>query len=130
VGDPEELLRELATSMALVPQERVPQERVPQEPQADGQEAPDGAISLPVIEQDGRRYVPVFTSEEALRAAGADAATALRLPVLQLAAGWPSDDLWLAVNPGSDDGLALPPEVVRALVELVQPDDPGQTDAG
>jgi hypothetical protein len=125
VGDPEELLRELATSMALVPQERVPQE-----PQADGQEVPDGAISLPVIEQDGRRYVPVFTSEEALRAAGADAATALRLPVLQLAAGWPSDDLWLAVNPGSDDGLALPPEVVRALVQLVQPDDPGQTDAG
>jgi hypothetical protein len=125
VGDPEELLRELASSIALVPQERVPQE-----PPADGQEPPDGAISLPVIEQEGRRYVPVFTSEEALRAAGADATTALRLPILQLAAGWPSDDLWLAVNPGSADGLALPPEVVRALVELVQPDDPGQTDAG
>jgi SseB protein N-terminal domain len=104
-ADSAELLRSLATSIALLPQV----------PPAEGQEPPEGAISLPVIEQDGQKYVPVFTSEEALRAAGADAATALRIPVVELAANWPSDDLWLAVNPASEEGLGLPADVVRAL---------------
>ena len=30
-------------------------------------------------------------------------------------ANWPSDDLWLAVNPGTEDGLTLPPDAVRSL---------------
>jgi hypothetical protein len=98
-------LRELATSIALLPQA----------PPAEGEERPEGAIALPVIEQDGRRYIPVFTSEESLRAAGADPGTAVRIPVAQLAANWPSDDVWLAVNPASEEGLGLPPDVVRAL---------------
>jgi hypothetical protein len=99
------LLRSLATSIALLPQV----------PAAEGEEAPEGAIALPVIEQDGQRYIPVFTTEEALRAAGADPGTAVRIPVAELAANWPSDDVWLAVNPASEDGLGLPPDVVRAL---------------
>lgn len=54
-------LVDLANSMALLPQA----------PPAEGEEAqPEGAISLPVIEQDGNRYVPVFTTEDALVAAG------------------------------------------------------------
>jgi hypothetical protein len=104
-GDNEAVLRALATSIALLPQA----------PPADGEERPEGSIALPVIEQDGKQYIPVFTSEATLEAAGADASTALRLPVAQLAANWPSDDLWLAVNPSSEQGLALPPDVVRSL---------------
>jgi hypothetical protein len=41
--------------------------------------------------------------------------TALRIPIAQLAANWPSDDIWLAVNPASEDGLGLPPDLVRTL---------------
>jgi hypothetical protein len=104
-GDNEAVLRTLATSIGLLPQA----------PPAEGEERPEGSIALPVIEQDGRQYIPVFTSEDALSAAGADPATAVSLPIAQLAANWPSDDLWLAVNPATADGLALPPDVVRAL---------------
>jgi hypothetical protein len=112
-GDNEAVMRALASSIALLPQA----------PPEEGEERPEGAVALPVIEQDGTQYIPVFTSESALVAAGADAATAVRLPLAQLAANWPSDDLWLAVNPSSDSGLTLPAEVVRALpVFAVTPD--------
>jgi hypothetical protein len=111
--DPQVLLHGLANSTALLPQEAMP----------EGEEPPEGAIALPVIEQDGTQYVPVFTSEEALRAAGADPSTALQLPIAELAATWPSEDLWLAVNPATPDGLAIPPEVVRALPGFVHPAD-------
>ncbi|MFF4279542.1 SseB family protein [Streptomyces kronopolitis] len=99
-------LIELATSVALLPQS----------PPAEGEEErPEGTISLPVIEQDGNRYVPVFTTEDALLAAGGDPGAALRMPVVELAANWPTDDLWLAVNPSTEAGLVLPPDLVRAL---------------
>jgi hypothetical protein len=104
-GDNAAVLRALATSIALLPQV----------PPAEGEERPDDAIALPVIEQDGQRFIPVFTSEDSLRAAGADPGAALRIPVVQLAANWPSEDVWLAVNPASEDGLGLPPDVVRTL---------------
>jgi hypothetical protein len=106
VEDPEAVLRTLAASVALLPQS----------PRQEGDpEMPEGAIALPVIEQDGRQFIPVFTSEDALQAAGADLDSALRIPIAELAASWPSDDLWLAVNPSSEQGLALPPDLVRAL---------------
>jgi hypothetical protein len=118
-GDNAAVLRALATSIALLPQA----------PPAEGEERPEGAIALPVIEQDGQRYIPVFTSEESLRAAGADVGTAVRIPVVQLAANWPNEDVWLAVNPASEAGLGLPPDVVRALpVFAVQ--DMGDTGDG
>lgn len=102
----QELLRELAGSVALLPQQ----------PPAEGEEPPpEDAIALPVIEQDGTQYVPVFTSEDKMRAAGADPESALSVPLAGLAAGWPEQELWLAVDPASEDGLALPPDAVRAL---------------
>lgn len=104
-AEAEALLEQLAGSVGLLPQE------IP-----EGAEAPpEGMIGLPVVEQDGTQYVPVFMSEETLVGAGADPATAVSIPLAQLAAGWPDDDLWLAVDPGTDGGLALPPDVVRAL---------------
>ena len=115
------VLRDLATSIALLPQV----------PTSEGEERPEGAIALPVIEQDGQRYIPVFTTEAALRSAGADVDSALRIPLAQLAANWPSDDMWLAVNPASEDGLGLPPDVVRALpVFAGSPDGAGESPPG
>lgn len=102
----QEMLRELAGSVALLPQN----------PPAEGEEPPsEDAIALPVIEQDGTHYVPVFTSEDKMRAAGADPESALSVPLAGLAAGWPGEELWLAVNPADEQGLALPPDAVRAL---------------
>ncbi len=108
IPDAQIVLQQLAQSTAFVPQEQV----------AGADEAPEGAIALPVIEQDGQHFVPVFTSSEALASAGADPTTAVEIPVVQLAAGWPSDDLWLAVDPAGPDGLTLPADVVRALPAL------------
>jgi hypothetical protein len=104
-GDQEAVLRALANGIVLLPQA----------PPQEGEEPPEGAVTLPVIEQDGTQYIPVFTSEEALRTAGADVGSAIHIPIAQLAANWPSDDLWLAVNPANEGGLTVPAEVVRAL---------------
>jgi SseB protein N-terminal domain len=105
-GQAADVLRTLANSIALLPQAPAPDE------------APEGALTLPIIEHEGQRYIPVFTSEESLRSAGADPGTAVSIPIVDLAAHWPSDDLWLAVDPASQDGLGLPPDVVRALPAL------------
>jgi hypothetical protein len=105
----QQLLTELAGSVALLPQEL-----------PEGAEAPpEGAIALPVMEQDGTQFVPVFTSQETLVEAGADPEQAVAVPLAQLGAGWPDDDLWLAVDPGDEGGIALPPDVVRALPSMV-----------
>ena len=108
-ADTQALLQNLAASTALLPQE-IPEGAEP---------PPEGAIALPVIEQDGTQFVPVFTSQESLVSAGADPATAVEVPLAQLAAGWPSDELWMAIDPASEGGLTLPPDVVRALPGLV-----------
>jgi hypothetical protein len=109
IPDAQLVLQQLAASTAFVPQEL-----------PDGaEEPPDGAIALPVIEHEGTQFVPVFTSAEALASAGADPATAVEVSVVQLAAGWPSDELWLAVDPATPDGLTIPPDVVRMLPGLV-----------
>lgn len=101
----EALLAQLAASVVLLPQD------VPE----DAEPLPEDTVALPVIEEDGTQYVPVFTSPESLAAAGADPEAAVEVPLVQLAAGWPSDELWLAVDPASESGLTLPPDVVRAL---------------
>jgi hypothetical protein len=103
------VLQQLASSTALLPQEMAD----------DAEPTPEGAVALPVIEQDGRQYVPVFTSQEALSTAGADPERAIEVPIAQLAAGWPAGDLWLAVDPASAHGLTLPPDLVRVLPGLV-----------
>jgi hypothetical protein len=102
-GDTEAVMRAVATSEVVVPQ-------------ADGAgDAPDGSISLPVIEQDGTSYVPVFTSQSTMNAAAPDIEASVSVSAAELGANWPSEDLWLAVNPGTEDGLTLPPDAVRSL---------------
>ena len=102
--DTESVMRAIATTEVVVPQAA----------SAEG-DLPDGSISLPVIEQDGTSYVPVFTSEATMAAAAPDIEDAVSVNAAELAANWPSDDLWLAVNPGTEDGLTLPPDAVRSL---------------
>ena len=97
-ADTQAVLQQLASSTALLPQEMAD----------DAEPAPEGTVALPVIEQDGTQYVPVFTSQEALSTAGADPDKAVEVPIAQLAAGWPAGDLWLAVDPASAHGLTLP----------------------
>ena len=50
-----------------------------------------------------------------MAAAAPDIEDAVSVNAAELAANWPSDDLWLAVNPGTEDGLTLPPDAVRSL---------------
>lgn len=105
-GDTEAVMRAVATSDVVVPQT----------PDAPGDaQKPEGSLSLPVIEQDGTQYVPVFTSETTMRAAAPDLGEAVSVPAAQLGANWPSDELWLAVNPGTQEGLTLPPDAVKSL---------------
>jgi len=106
--DTESVMRAIATTEVVVPQA----------PSADG-DLPDGSISLPVIEQDGTSYVPVFTSPETMATAAPDIEDAVSVNAAELAANWPGDDLWLAVNPGTEDGLTLPPDAVRSLPAYV-----------
>ena len=108
-GDTESVMRAVATAEIVVPQ-------------AGGAEpgsVPDGSISLPVIEQDGTSYVPVFTSESTMATAAPDIEDAVSVKAAELAANWPDDELWLAVNPGTEDGLTLPPDAVRSLPAYV-----------
>lgn len=104
-GDTEAVMRAVASSDVVVPQAAA----------SGGEKAPDGSISLPVIEQDGTSYVPVFTSEAAMHEAAPDIEDAISVSASELGANWPSEDLWLAVNPGTEDGLTLPPDAVRSL---------------
>jgi hypothetical protein len=77
-------------------------------------------IQLPVYEQDdGRQLVPVFTSET--RMAEALPATR-RYRLVQLAAlsgAWPSDELILSIDTGSEDALSISGEGVKALAGLI-----------
>jgi hypothetical protein len=108
-GDTESVMRAVATAEIVVPQAA----------STDAEGVPDGSISLPVIEQDGTSYVPVFTSESTMATAAPDIEDAVSVNAAELAANWPDDELWLAVNPGTEDGLTLPPDAVRSLPTYV-----------
>jgi len=109
-AEAEAVLVRLATGTALLPQE------LPDDVEAP----PEGALALPVVEQDGVHYVPVFTSADTLANAGVDPASVVEVSLAQLAGGWPEQDLWMAVDPASPDGVTLPPDVVRLLPHLAE----------
>jgi hypothetical protein len=107
-GDTDAVMRAVASIEVMVPQAG-----------AADEDAPEGAMSLPVIEQDGTSYVPVFTSEATMKLAAPDIGGAVSVPVAALGANWPSDELWLAVNPGTEGGLTLPPDAVKSLPSYI-----------
>ena len=112
-GDTDAVMRAVANSEVVVPQAAV----------TPGEEAPEGSLSLPVIEQDGTSYVPVFTSEATMNSAAPELGDAVAVSAAELGANWPSDDLWLAVNPGTEEGLTLPPDAVKSLPVYAEPTD-------
>jgi hypothetical protein len=107
-GDTDAVMRAVASIEVMVPQAGPVEE-----------DAPAGAMSLPVIEQDGTSYVPVFTSEATMKQAAPDIDGAVSVSVAALGANWPSDELWLAVNPGTEGGLTLPPDAVKSLPSYI-----------
>lgn len=80
---------------------------------------PEEGVKLPFIEQEGTRYVLAFSSEQRLTESGIGAASSIAMRGAELGAAWPQgEELWLAINPGSEEGATLPPDAVRALPTL------------
>ncbi|ABD12466.1 hypothetical protein ThrDRAFT_02336 [Frankia casuarinae] len=85
----------------------------------DLSEEDDSLLQLPVAErQDGTQFVPTFTSEQRLAEALPEVARYRTVQVAALGRIWPSDDLLLAVDPGSEGGIALPADGLRALAAM------------
>lgn len=86
-------------------------------PQADSEQAGDQReVTLPVIEQDEKSYVPAFTTVQKLSESLPAVTQSVSLPAVDLAAAWPSDELWLAINPGDEaTSVALPSSLFRSL---------------
>lgn len=79
---------------------------------------PEEGMKLPFIEQEGTRYVLVFSSQERLTESGIEVQDTVTMNGGQLGASWPDEDLWLAINPGSEQSVAVPPDAVRALPSM------------
>jgi SseB protein N-terminal domain len=105
-GDEDAALRAIARAQLLLPRMTAAGDIEPR------------ALALPVVEQDGTGFVPIFTSQARLRAAMPEATGAVQVDAASLAARWPSDDLWLAIDPASPHAAKLPAAAVRALAHL------------
>jgi hypothetical protein len=92
---------------------------LPQTAAPDNEAPAEGQITLPVIEQDQTSFVPAFTTAERLTENLPDVSGSIVIGAMELAAAWPSEDLWLAINPGdAETALALPGAAVRALAAV------------
>lgn len=81
---------------------------------------PNEGMKLPYIEQEGTRYVLVFSSQDRLSESGIEAEDTVTMSGGQLASAWPDEEeLWLAINPGSEQSVAVPPDAVRALPSML-----------
>lgn len=104
-GDQTGFLRILAVGKVVLPQLR---------PLEEG-----GGLQLPVIEQDGVRYVLAFSSQQRLAESDVDAAATVTARGRELAGRWPEhEDLGLVINPGSDLSVAIPADAIRSLPSL------------
>lgn len=102
-GDQAGLLRILAVGKLVLPQlQPLDQE---------------GGLRLPLVEQQGTRYVIAFSSQQRLAESEVDAAQTITATGRQLAELWPdNDDLWLIINPHSEHSAAIPAEAIRTLL--------------
>lgn len=87
---------------------------LPEHPGAPAEALDEGTLTLPLVESGGRRYVPVFTSAEALRRYAPDDVPTAVVTGRALAGAWPAD-AWMALNPRSEAGAILSPEEVASL---------------
>ena len=74
-------------------------------------------MALPVIERSGAEpVVPVFTSEPAMAELLPTVSRYRLVPLGALASQWPSDELALSIDAGSEHPLTLTSEGVRTLL--------------
>jgi hypothetical protein len=107
-GDPDPLFALLASAELYVPAPG-------QAPQEGAQElAPGDHVALPVFEHQGERFVPAFTSLEALQVGAPDIERYVRATAADLARMWPGGH-HLALNPGAGLSVAIAEDDVRAL---------------
>jgi hypothetical protein len=98
----------LAGSEVLVP--------VPDDANQDDATDPT-AVALPVLEQpDGDPVVPVFTSEVEMAELLPFVSRYRLVPLGALASQWPTDELSLTIDAGSEHPLTLTSEGVRTLL--------------
>lgn len=104
-GDQAGFLRILAVSRVVLPQlQQLDQE---------------GGLRLPLVEQEGTRYVLAFSSQQRLAESRVDAEETVVASGSQLAGLWPEDEeLCLLINPGSDLSVAVPADAIRALPSM------------
>lgn len=107
-GDAEALFERLAHDELYLPAQGPPPRS------GEGPMAADAEIALPVFEHEGERYVAAFTSEEQLRRGAPQVGRYVCATGADLAAVWPPGH-HLALNPGSDLGVAVSEHDVRAL---------------
>ncbi|MCD9874954.1 SseB family protein [Streptomyces guryensis] len=91
---------------------------VPVPDDASQEDAADpGAVALPVLEQPGGDpVVPVFTSEGEMAGLLPFVSRYRLVPLGALASQWPTDDLSLTIDAGSEHPLTLTSEGVRTLL--------------
>ncbi|MFC4337349.1 SseB family protein [Salininema proteolyticum] len=90
-----------------------------------GEQAPDGSDSWATWTSDQRTHVLAFTSEAAMQSclSAAGPTPAKRLRFADLAAAWPDDQWWLAVNPGLPIEGYLPAWFVAETAQRAQGGD-------
>lgn len=104
-GEQDALFLALATGEIVLPQ-------MEEDPAGEG-------LTLPYIERMGTRYALVFSSRQRLAEFGLDPHGVVTMRGDQLAAAWPQDEeIWLAIDPGTDHSAALSPQSVRELAAL------------
>ena len=72
-------------------------------------------VEFPVIEHQGRAYVPLYTSQAQAKKGAPEQEGWLKLSGAELARMVTDETTGLAVNPGGDLGVAIPPDAVAAL---------------
>lgn len=116
-----DFLRALAGSEILIPQPQLKDVAPERRTIEEGDE-----LTLPLVEHEGKTYVPVFTSIEQFRLGVSDEGMAfIRLPASGLLGEWPEEH-GMAVNPGGDVGIALDPATVRNLDNPSPADSPAR----
>lgn len=104
-GDQAGFLRILAVSKVVLPQLQPVDQ--------------SGRLQLPLIEQEGTRYVLAFSSHQRLAESEVDAEQTVTASGRELAGVWPEhENLWLLINPGSELSVAIPADAIRSLPSL------------
>ncbi len=77
-------------------------------------------VEFPIIEHQGRQYVPLYTSEAQAKKGAPEQDGWLKLTGADLAKMITDAETGLAVNAGGDLGVAIPPDAVQALRGVAQ----------